>query len=312
MTRSRLGVAHVGQLLSSLILACSVGGCLAHERDPGDGGGAMADGGGLGDCGGGPACTAGNQCWCGRCLTLDLPRPVCDPPCATAAAGDWCSAPGRTCPLAGCDELVCTGGAFVRRTSDACDAGVDPDMGWCECPAPPPGCVYDGSPCFCSHLTCAPVRCGRDVCAEGTFCCNASCSTCTPPGTGCIDIACAPDCTPMDAHSNGRCAGTPGYAWDGTACRALACSCVGAECDALFATEADCLAYFGACGTADCAPDDATGTGACAAVLGYAFGSSGCLPISGCDCVGADCATVLGRPQAACEDAHAGCPILFP
>lgn len=203
--------------------------------------------------------------------------------------------------------------------ADGCDGGalpdssVTPDAGWCECPAPPPGCVYDGTPCGCSHMTCTTERCGREVCAAGTTCCNASCSLCVPPGGGCIDLFCAPDCTPQDAHSGGRCAGEAGWAWDGTACRAIACRCEGTECDAAFPTEAECNAYFSACVPADpdCTADDATGEGACAAVLGYAFSARGCLPISGCSCIGADCATVQGRSEAACNDLHGSCPILF-
>lgn len=313
MPPARLALAHPSVLALVALTGLVAAGCLAHERDPGSDGGGLADGGGLGDCGGGPACTAGNQCVCGRCISLDLVPPACDPPCASAAPGDFCTTPGRICPGAGCTELVCTSGTFVSRPSDVCDAGVGTDSGWCECPMPPPGCVYDGVPCGCTHMTCTPMRCGREVCAEGTFCCNSSCNLCTPPGTGCIDIACAPDCSPMDARSNGRCAGSPGYAWDGTACRPLACSCIGTECDAIFGTEGECNAAFGACAPAsDCSFDDATGVGACTAVIGVTFGPTGCITISGCECAGTDCATVVGRSQAECEAAHAGCTIAFP
>jgi hypothetical protein len=227
-----------------------------------------------------------------------------------------------TIPLAGClvhERDPIDGDAGVVDHEDAApgpDGWSPPDTGWCECPAPPPGCVYDGTPCGCSHMTCAPpVHCGRDVCTGGLVCCNASCGLCAGPGADCPEIACAPDCTPQDAHSGGRCAGDAGWAWDGSACRAIACRCVGSECDAAFATEADCLSYFGTCPPvdppADCAADDATGTGGCDAVLGYAFGAHGCLPISGCSCVGADCGVVVGRSETDCNALHGDCPILF-
>lgn len=316
MASSRLVVAHppgYSRLVPVLAWAClalAASGCLAHER-PGADAGSARDGGGLGDCGGGPACTAGNQCVCGHCLSLDLLPPACDPPCSVAQHGDFCTSEGRTCPQPGCTELVCAGGTFVSR-SGACDATTeDPDAGWCECPGPPSGCIWDGTPCPCSHLSCAPVRCGREVCVEGTYCCNASCNLCAPPGADCLDVECPPDCSAMDAHSEGRCSLTPGFAWDGSACRPLSCRCVGTECDAIFATEAECLAVFGACPPTDCSPDDARGGGGCAAVLGSAFGPSGCFPISGCECVGTDCVSVVGRSQADCEAAHASCPILF-
>lgn len=191
------------------------------------------------------------------------------------------------------------------------DVGTLPDVGGCECPAPPPGCVYDGTPCGCSHMTCAPQLCGRELCGPGTACCNSSCSLCVEPGMGCIDLACAPDCAPQDAHSNGRCAGEVGWAWDGTACRAIACRCAGTECDRVYPSFEACNSYFSACPSASCHEDDATGVGGCAAVLGYAFTVRGCLPVSGCSCTGADCAAVAGRTEADCNALHASCPILF-
>lgn len=191
------------------------------------------------------------------------------------------------------------------------------DAGWCECPAPPPGCTYDGVPCGCSHMTCVtpPIdHCGREVCPAGTYCCNSSCSQCVGPGVDCEAILCSPDCRPQDARSGGRCANGVGFAWDGTACRQVACICVGTECDDIFATEAACEAYFGACETdpmPDCHEDDAMGQGDCDLLLGYAFTSRGCMPIGGCSCVGADCASVTGRSEEACNASHANCPILF-
>lgn len=306
-------MAHVRGALFLVLAASQLVGCLAHERDAGDAG---TVGDAAASCGGGAECSAGNHCYCGRCISLDLAPGPCDPPCATAMHGDLCTAEGRVCPISACTSLVCTSGSFVTRPSGGCDASAildagAPDTGWCECPAPPPGCVYDGTPCGCSHMTCAPARCGREVCAAGTTCCNPSCGICVAPGSGCIDSICAPNCTPQDAHSGGRCAGGAGWAWDGAACRELACRCDGTECDDVFPSLGACNAYFSACTATDCTTDDATGVGGCAVVLGYAFSSRGCFAISGCSCTGADCARVVGRSETACNDAHASCPILF-
>src|SRR2546423_832122 len=58
------------------------------------------------------------------------------------------------------------------------------------------------------------TACGPTTCAAGTVCCNASCGICTPPGNGCIQIACVPDVT--DPCATVRCKA-------GTHCDAGAC-----------------------------------------------------------------------------------------
>lgn len=45
----------------------------------------------------------------------------------------------------------------------------------------------------------AAEPCGNNVCGEGEYCCNASCSMCAPEGSFCIQIACEPD-PPTCAH----------------------------------------------------------------------------------------------------------------
>jgi hypothetical protein len=283
MTSSRLGLAH-GLLACALSL--SLAGCLSHERAE------LLDAGGDGSVSS----------------------------CATARSGDPCTEEGLSCPIGICAELVCSRGRFVALVAgDTCDAGMPPpDVGivedsgsWCECPAPPPGCTYDGSPCVCSHLSCPVEHCGRELCGPGTTCCNASCGTCVGPGEDCVAVECAPDCSPQDARSGGRCAASAGWAWDGEACREIACRCEGSDCDAVYPTLEACNAYFSACPAVDCTSDDAVGTGGCDAVLGYAFTVRGCFAISGCSCVGADSSAVVGRTEPECSDVHASCPILF-
>lgn len=200
------------------------------------------DAGPTGECATDADCGLGNQCVCGRCLSLDLPAPGCNPPCEVASHGDWCDAEGTTCVRADCTIAACSGGIWRVETGGCEDAGV------CGCSMPPPpGCYYVG--CSCDSLACdPPQRCGRAVCGAGTECCNATCGLCVPPGAGCTEVACPADCTPMDAVGSGECAGSWGYAWDGGACVAVGgCECVGTECDALFASPEECEATFSEC-----------------------------------------------------------------
>ncbi|WP_437683494.1 hypothetical protein [Sorangium sp. So ce131] len=37
-----------------------------------------------------------------------------------------------------------------------------------------------------------PTPCGKNVCGEGTFCCNSSCGTCAPLGGACTQQYCEP------------------------------------------------------------------------------------------------------------------------
>ncbi len=55
----------------------------------------------------------------------------------------------------------------------------DPNNGGADCI----GICIGGTP---------PVTCGSVTCPSGQVCCNASCGICTPPGFGCIQIACLP------------------------------------------------------------------------------------------------------------------------
>lgn len=51
--------------------------------------------------------------------------------------------------------------------------------------------------------------CGPTTCAVGLVCCNASCGICTPPGGGCIDLACEPIDAGPPQHLCGGIAGIP-------------------------------------------------------------------------------------------------------
>lgn len=56
-----------------------------------------------------------------------------------------------------------------------------------------------------------------------------------------------------------------------------------------------------------CEPMDANGVGGCEAELGYVWHGNGCRSISGCDCVGRDCASLYETVET-CIAAHTRCP----
>ncbi len=135
------------------------------------------------------------------------PAPSCPvDPCASVrcAAGTHCVA-GECLPDA--DKVFCGGiaafpcpgsGNCVDDPSDDCDpkAGGADCGGMCVCPPNNLLCIegthWDGSPSVCACVPDVPsgVPCGGNVCANGQYCCNASCGICAPPGVACIQIAC--------------------------------------------------------------------------------------------------------------------------
>ncbi len=111
-------------------------------------------------------------------------------------------------------------------------------------------------------------------------------------------------CAPQDAQGVGACEAILGYAWDGSQCNAVVgCSCTGADCDEI-GTLAECLAEHRKC---ICRAQDAFGEGPCDLFLGYRWNGESCESVSGCSCVGADCAA-LSPTLAACQALHEPCP----
>lgn len=93
--------------------------------------------------------------------------------------------------------------------------------------------------------------CGPVVCPTGTFCCNASCGICVPPGGGCIELACVDAggaCAPQDARPEGPCEAELGVMWTGWGCRTISgCTCVGADCGSLYESVDACVAAHPSC-----------------------------------------------------------------
>jgi hypothetical protein len=118
------------------------------------------------------------------------------------------------------------------------------------------------------------------------------------------------DCAPGE-----RCLGAPGCGapWACTpvvGCLrdlTLYCGCDGRT----RAGSSDCpgspYAQRGPCNPGLCAAVDARAEGDCAREMGYVWdGFSNCLPLTGCECVGAGCSRAM-RTEAECIAAHASC-----
>jgi hypothetical protein len=105
--------------------------------------------------------------------------------------------------------------------------------------------------------------CGPVTCGPGTVCCNASCGLCARPGEGCADSRCVDvggACIVQDARGEGLCGAILGVAWRGYGCQTIGgCSCVGADCGAIYETVEACVAanpgcprYCGGWGGGEC------------------------------------------------------------
>lgn len=271
-------------LLCWVVVASACG--LSHEvsRDGGARDATVADAGRCGpsDCadadsrtdgGGGPARCGGEVCASGE---------LCCPLCGSAL---FCS-PGPTCPVIDC-PIGCERGVVVCAHDEYCDYPGNTCGGEGECRPRPNDCTGD----------CVGV-CGCDG--------NDYCNACTAAAAG-VDIAyeghCVgrPDCSVMDARSQGACDALVGYAWNGSQCVAIQCSCAGADCARLYPdrdgcvlAHADCIGSL--CGGivgAECSGDEfcdypdealcgaADGAGVCRS---RPMGCSGMFaPVCGCD-----------------------------
>jgi hypothetical protein len=175
-----------------------------------------------GDCGPNPCaailCPAPSEC---VVLNTSPPQAMCVPlpapgpnPCdaVRCAKGTHCELRPVTCVRAPCPPVAecvadgprcggfagipCAGGGTCEDDpSDSCDprrGGADCG-GLCACRVIADcsnGTTWDPSPSVCACVPSQGAKCGSTTCPSGQVCCNASCGICTPPGNGCIQIAC--------------------------------------------------------------------------------------------------------------------------
>ncbi len=150
-------------------------------------------------------------------------------------------------------------------------------------------------------------------------CDGPDCNALFPNEAACVDVygQCLPvpppSCDPQLAEGVGLCELFLGWKWDGVDCVGLSgCNCEGPDCANLYADPDQCKAEHAECGPPDvCEPDDAIGSGDCDLFLGVIWTGDNCLGISGCECIGTDCAN-LPLDESICWDEHALCELADP
>lgn len=256
-------------------------------------------------------------------MCINSPENACADPCAGVVCDD-----GFHCEDGSCvpDQCLGEGEQFEDfDTAGKCCDGLVPipvavaENGTCSSPNCPcyvcARCGTDGGVCSTGENRCnCPQDCvGADHCSaedclniEREYMVDGDC-----PGLplGQMDrIAQGVGCAAMDARGEGDCDLHLGVIWNGEACVNISgCSCVGADCQALFESLEACRDAYAPCfDLPSCAAMDARGEGLCDMELGILWDGRECRSISGCECVGSDCDRLYHEP-AECREAHAHC-----
>lgn len=234
---------------------------------------------------------AGASCGAATCASGEL--------CCPGCAGAMTCEPGPSCPDVTCapecsPSQPCGEGEYCEMPDGTCGGGA------CK-PGPMGGCPRD-----------CPGVCGCD----GVEYCNA-CNARSAGTDVALDGRCAPSgCEAMDARGEGVCAVILGFAFDGTRCVGIHCSCVGDDCSALYATSDACESAYARCIFPTCGgfigtvcADDGWCDYPADEYCGFADGSGVCRPRPA-DCAGEPSGAVCGCDgttyASACEAHRAG------
>jgi len=141
-------------------------------------------------------CALGEVCCNPSCSICTPPDGMCtqqiceedEPAAVPGAQGGVSPAPGETPPANAVVSGALVDESKISCANVRCAAGTHCEMVQVVCVRAPcdpqPQCKADPSP--------APgASCGKNTCAPGQTCCNASCGICTEPGKGCIKMFCA-------------------------------------------------------------------------------------------------------------------------
>lgn len=193
--------------------------------------------------------------------------------CCNASCG-FCTPPGGSCteqacidagpePDAGrdaaiaCGDETCGGGARCCTQCDGTLACLVGECPICSC-GPEHACASDqyceGDDTSCGEGTCKPRPSGCPEDCPGVCGCDGAdyCNACDARANG-TDVArdapCsnASECDAMHATGEGDCEITLGFAFDGGRCVGIHCTCVGADCDALYASSDECEEAYAHC-----------------------------------------------------------------
>jgi hypothetical protein len=210
-----------------------------------------------------------------------------------------------------CDAYIeDSDGACTRKLDDPC-IRQDPDCDFSVCAAVDPMidgvCHYDSEFWICDPDCKEPPVCATLLPVKMDGKCDMTNDPCWGSDPDCTS------CAPQDAKGDGLCKMLLGVAWNGKECISLGgCSCIGEDCENLYADMDVCAKAHLACGGStdpqpgSCEPQEAKGIGMCEMFMGYKWTGKTCEGVSGCSCEGADC-KALTMDADVCKKEHEAC-----
>jgi len=193
-------------------------------------------------------------CFEGGCPPIGCPAAwlSCEDALASGGgSGERCEFDGRCERDEGCCQasLACTDGALDLQHTCAPGCLVCASNEDCASDSYCDGGDTCGGPGTClPRPTACPEDCpGVCSCDGDTFCngCGANAEGANVAHPGPCEMT---ECAPQDARGEGACEIFFGYVWDGTNCTGIGgCSCIGADCGALYDSPDACDAVYAGC-----------------------------------------------------------------